>query len=85
MSNSILPDYEDEAEPITLPLKGGDIKPIDDEKAIEITEPKEEEVVEIPLKGETSQDDIFVKDDGQLPVKPKKKRKIKIIFLEYFV
>jgi len=69
MSNPILPEYENEPEPIAM-----DIKPIPEgQEKEEITEPKEEEVVE-NVK-EVSQDDIFVKDDGQLPVKPRKKRK----------
>lgn len=70
MSNPILPEYDAEPldpKPITM-----DIKPIDDEKE-EITEPKEEEIVE-KVK-ETSQEDIFVKGDGEAPVKVKKKRK----------
>ena len=69
MSNSILPEYDAEPQPITM-----DIKPIpDDDEKEEITEPKEEEIVE-KVK-ETSQEDIFVKGDGEPPVKPKKKRK----------
>jgi len=65
MSNSILPEFDAEPEPITM-----DIKPIPEETE-EIIEPKEE-VEEKPVI-ETSQEDIFVKDEGDPPVKPKKK------------
>ena len=70
MSNPILPEFDAEPldpKPITM-----DIKPIPEESE-EINEPKEE-VEEKPVR-ETTQEDIFVKDEGEPPVKLRKKRK----------
>jgi hypothetical protein len=67
MSNPILPVFDAEPEPIVM-----DIKDIPEEKE-EIIEPKEE--VPVVKERDTSQEDIFVKDDGEASAKPRKKRK----------
>lgn len=70
MSNSILPEFDAEPldpKPITM-----DIKPIPEETE-EINEP-EEEKQQKPVR-KTTQEDIFVKDEGEPPVKLRKKRK----------
>ena len=61
MSNPILPVFDAEPEPIVM-----DIKDIPEEKE-EIIEPKEE--VPVVKERDTSQEDIFVKDDGEASAK----------------